>query len=370
MEDGDLRARDHAASRARHVLRVRPVDAVRPGGAAGNRGVRHRPARRDRSTSRCAPHRRPRAADVVAVEELEATAGARMIGPRAKNASSWRAPSPLPAARGVARSFVVFLVKAKPAARIRGARASRLDLPSRGASAGAACVPFPGTMNPRPLVVRAAGSSFWQTTTGHLDEIQPKTHLVRHNERRGRSRFGTRNGARALERSSTGPPDQVVDVRWSPDTRLLLLAYGGIGTMMFDARSGERLALFPGSVGLTTAVRRTSGRWWSRAAPTGIFDPCPSQSAAHRRRALATTLRQTGLVLRKSGDRRSALSSSQRAAVPTRLLPRADFCKSEGRTHLQREGRHLSRRRTAEASAHALRLTTSVRSRSEVGQRH
>jgi len=55
--------------------------------------------------------------------------------------------------------------------------------------------------------------------------------------------------------------------------------------MMFDARSGERLALFPGSVGLTTAVRPDLRAMVVASSTNWDLRPLPSQSAAHRRRA-------------------------------------------------------------------------------------
>jgi len=56
---------------------VRPVD--RPGGAAGNRGVRRRAARRDRRRHAVQRIVDPGPLTVVAVEELELPPGARMI---------------------------------------------------------------------------------------------------------------------------------------------------------------------------------------------------------------------------------------------------------------------------------------------------
>ena len=88
-------------------------------------------------------------------------------------------------------------------------------------------------------------------------------------------------------------------MRWSPDTRLLLLAYGGIGTMMFDARSGERLALFPGSVGLTTAVRPDLRAMVVASSTNWDLRPLPQPVSGSPAESLATTLRQTGLVLAK-----------------------------------------------------------------------
>lgn len=91
--------------------------------------------------------------------------------------------------------------------------------------------------------------------------------------------------------------DQVFTLSWSSDARSLLLRYGGMGTMMFDARNGELLARFPGSVGLTTAVRpdlramlvANSTNWDLRTLPEPASDS-PEES-------LATTLRKTGLAL-------------------------------------------------------------------------
>jgi WD40 repeat protein len=91
--------------------------------------------------------------------------------------------------------------------------------------------------------------------------------------------------------------DRLFALTWSPDAHSLLLQYEGIGTMMFDARNGELLARFPGSVGLTTNVRpdlramlvASSTNWDLRTLPQPVSDS-PVES-------LATTLRRMGLTL-------------------------------------------------------------------------
>jgi hypothetical protein len=91
--------------------------------------------------------------------------------------------------------------------------------------------------------------------------------------------------------------DRPAEVRWSVDGQSLIVRYGSLGTELFDARTGERLARFPAartSVSLLRTDLRAklvigSSNWELRPVPEPVNDP-PGES-------LARVLRRTGLTL-------------------------------------------------------------------------
>jgi len=92
-------------------------------------------------------------------------------------------------------------------------------------------------------------------------------------------------------------PDRVYEVRWSIDRQSLIVQFEGLGTELFDARTGERLARF-----------RTAGTWASRLRPdlraklvlgdsSWDLRPVPQPVTDPPAESLARALRKSGLAL-------------------------------------------------------------------------
>ena len=92
-------------------------------------------------------------------------------------------------------------------------------------------------------------------------------------------------------------PDRPFDVRWSVDRQSLVVQYSGLGTELFDARTGERLARFL-AMGTWASELRPDLRAKLVLSPSNWnMRPVPPPVTAPPAESLARTLQKTGLAL-------------------------------------------------------------------------
>jgi hypothetical protein len=102
----------------------------------------------------------------------------------------------------------------------------------------------------------------------------------------------------AVSHPTTG--DSTVEVGWTPNRRSLLVRYPGLGTELFDAETGERLALFPtlASVSPMSTLMSPDLRAELTVSETGWeLRPLPQPASDSPTEGLEKTLRKTGLAL-------------------------------------------------------------------------
>ena len=109
--------------------------------------------------------------------------------------------------------------------------------------------------------------------------------------------WDARTGRRLVGVPHTGN-DRVRDLRWSKDDRRLYVSSpGALGMTMFDARTGERLARFPGTLGLLSMVRPDLRAMLVVSSSNWDLVPLPPPASDSPAEGLTRTLKKLGLVL-------------------------------------------------------------------------